>query len=120
MKAWAKSFYLSAAWVQTRAAYLMSQDYICERCGEPAKIVHHKCWLNKENINDTSVTLCWDNLEALCQDCHNKEHHKHEPTLRYRFDAAGGIVPLSKIKIKGGKYRGGYPKNTLRACAYVV
>ena len=42
MKAWAKSFYLSAAWEQTRAAYLMSQDYICERCGQPAKIVHHK------------------------------------------------------------------------------
>ena len=42
MKAWAKSFYLSAAWEKTRAAYLMSQDYICERCGQPAKIVHHK------------------------------------------------------------------------------
>ena len=41
MKAWAKSFYLSAAWEKTRAAYLMSQDYICERCGQPAKIVHH-------------------------------------------------------------------------------
>lgn len=69
MKAWAKSFYLSAAWEKTRAAYLMSQDYICERCGQPAKIVHHKRWLNRENINDISVTLCWDNLEALCQDC---------------------------------------------------
>ncbi len=33
MKAWAKSFYLSQAWENTRAAYLMSQDYICERCG---------------------------------------------------------------------------------------
>lgn len=50
MKAWAKSFYLSAAWEKTRAAYLMSQDYICERCGQPAKIVHHKRWLNRENI----------------------------------------------------------------------
>lgn len=45
MKEWAKSFYLSAAWENTRAAYLMSQDFICERCGEPAKIVHHKRWL---------------------------------------------------------------------------
>lgn len=82
MKAWAKSFYLSAAWEKTRAAYLMSQDYICERCGQPAKIVHHKRWLNRENINDISVTLCWDNLEALCQDCHNKEHHKQESSNR--------------------------------------
>ena len=98
MKAWAKSFYLSAAWEQTRAAYLMSQDYICERCGEPAKIVHHKRYITRDNINDTNVTLCWDNLEALCQDCHNKEHHKHEPTLRYRFDAAGDILPPIRNK----------------------
>lgn len=52
MKAWAKSFYLSAAWEKTRAAYLMSQDYICERCGQPAKIVHHKRWINRENRKD--------------------------------------------------------------------
>lgn len=57
MKAWAKSFYLSAAWEKTRAAYLMSQDYICERCGQPAKIVHHKRWLNRENIQiDARIT----------------------------------------------------------------
>lgn len=40
-----------------------------------------------------SVTLCWDNLEALCQDCHNKEHHKQERHKRYRFDENGGILP---------------------------
>ena len=57
MKAWAKSFYLSAAWEKTRAAYLMSQDYICERCGQPAKIVHHKRWLNRENINDITYDI---------------------------------------------------------------
>lgn len=105
---------------KTRAAYLMSQDYICERCGQPAKIVHHKRWLNRENINDISVTLCWDNLEALCQDCHNKEHHKQERHKRYRFDENGGILPPYQKIIKGGEYRGGYPKITLRACARVV
>lgn len=99
MKEWAKSFYLSTAWEDTRAAYLISQDYICERCGEPAKIVHHKRYITRENINDTSVTLCWDNLEALCQDCHNKEHHKRAPRLRYRFDADGGILPPIQNKI---------------------
>lgn len=107
MKAWAKSFYLSAAWEKTRAAYLMSQDYICERCGQPAKIVHHKRWLNRENINDISVTLCWDNLEALCQDCHNKEHHKQERHKRYQFDENGGILPpISEKKLKGANTEG--------------
>ena len=93
MKAWAKSFYLSAAWENTRAAYLMSQDYICERCGEPAKVAHHKRYITRENINDANITLNWDNLEALCQDCHNKEHHKRAPKLRYGFDADGRIIP---------------------------
>lgn len=94
MKEWAKDFYLSLAWSNTRAAYLMSQDYICERCGDPAKIVHHKKRLTKENIHDADITLNWSNLEALCQDCHNKEHHKRIPGLRYKFDEAGRISPL--------------------------
>ena len=47
----------------------------------------------KKGINDISVTLCWDNLEALCQVCHNKEHHKQERHKRYRFDENGGILP---------------------------
>lgn len=93
MKVWAKSFYLSAAWEHTRASYLVSQDYICERCGEPAKVVHHRKWLNEKNINDASVTLNWGNLEALCQECHNKEHHKCKPKLRYRFDVDGHMLP---------------------------
>lgn len=93
MKAWAKSFYLSQSWEQTRAAYLTAQDFICERCGEPAKIVHHKKYITRDNVNDAGITLSWDNLEALCQDCHNKEHHKQTPKLRYRFGADGGILP---------------------------
>lgn len=32
-------------------------------------------------------------LEALCQDCHNKEHHKQERHKRYQFDENGGILP---------------------------
>ena len=57
MKEWAKSFYLSAAW---------EQDYVCERWGEPAKVVHHKRWLSRDIISNPNITLNWDNLEALC------------------------------------------------------
>lgn len=71
---------------------MKSQNYICERCGEPAKICHHKIYLTRDNINNPYITLCWDNLEALCQDCHNKEHHKEGPKLRYSFDEEGNIV----------------------------
>lgn len=100
MKKWAEAFYLSKSWEQCRDAYLESQNNICERCGEPAKICHHRTWLTRENINNPYITLCWDNLEALCQDCHNKEHHKKKPKLRYSFDEEGNIVypPLSSEK----------------------
>lgn len=92
MKKWAESFYTSKSWKQCRDTYLESQNNICVRCGEPAKICHHKTWLTRENISNPYITLSWDNLEALCQDCHNKEHHKKEPKLRYSFDAEGNIV----------------------------
>ena len=35
--------------------------------------MHHKIYLTPQNINDPAVTLAEDNLELLCQDCHNKE-----------------------------------------------
>lgn len=61
---------------------------------EPAKIVHHKIWLTPKNIHEQSITLCWDNLEALCQDCHNKEHHaKNVRAKRYAFTADGELIP---------------------------
>jgi 5-methylcytosine-specific restriction endonuclease McrA len=92
MKEWAKEFYHSKSWKDTRLAYLKAQHYLCERCGEPAKVVHHKHYLTKRNINNTDITLNWDNLEALCQDCHNKEHHAAADTRRYRFDADGNVI----------------------------
>lgn len=93
MKTWAKEFYLSASWQQVRKSYLMSQDYICERCGNPAKVVHHKKYLTEKTINIPEMSLGHDNLEALCQDCHNKEHHGRKKNLRYRIADDGTILP---------------------------
>lgn len=92
MKKWAKEFYHSKSWIDTRRAYLKAQHYLCERCGEPAKVVHHRHYLTKKNINNPDIALSWDNLEALCQDCHNKEHHAAADTRRYSFDADGNII----------------------------
>ena len=72
---WAMPFYQSRQWERCRLGYLKSQHYICERCAGGASIVHHRIYLTQENIDDASVTLSWDNLEAVCQDCHNREHH---------------------------------------------
>ena len=48
----------------------------------------------EKELNTGSITLCWDNLEALCQDCHNKEHHaKNVRAKRYAFTADGELIP---------------------------
>ena len=38
-------FYHSRAWRKLSKAFLMSKHYICERCGQPAEIAHHKQYL---------------------------------------------------------------------------
>lgn len=58
----------------------------------PGKIVHHKTRLTPDNIHDTSITLNWDNLMLVCQDCHAKVH-KTEAHERYFIDEFGNIAP---------------------------
>lgn len=99
MKPWAEQFYNSDAWRTCRASFLQSKGYMCERCSTPddpiiAKIAHHRTYLTRRNINDATVTLSWDNLEALCQDCHNKEHHGEKRRKRYYFDEDGNVIPI--------------------------
>ena len=71
---------------------MSSKLYICERCGRPAQICHHKKWLNAQNVNDPTVALNPDNLEALCIECHNAEHgQKHSTTI---FDDEGNVIKV--------------------------
>lgn len=81
MREFAKDFYLSQAWKETRKAYAASVGGLCERCQAkglivPAEIVHHKIHLTPDNITDPNVALAWDNLEALCRQCHGEAHKK--------------------------------------------
>mgnify|MGYP004499851927 CR=1 FL=1 len=91
MKEYAKRFYLSKAWEQTRNAYYTYKCGLCERCGEAGDIVHHRIYITPQNIHDSNITLNFANLELLCQDCHNKEHSTKPK--RYVFDANGKIIP---------------------------
>lgn len=90
----AKRFYKSRTWQKCRASYIQKVFGLCERCGEPGKIVHHKKYINAENVHDPYITLNHINLELLCQDCHNKEHfEKHSPIREgLMFDEDGNLV----------------------------
>lgn len=75
----ADTFYASHEWRRCRQAYLRSVGGLCERCAKKGLIVaadhvHHKVKLTPENISDPNVTYNWDNLEALCTECHREEH----------------------------------------------
>ena len=95
MKPWARWFYKSKAWKRTREAYIAYRHGLCERCGAGGKIVHHRVHLTPENIHDPAVTLNFENLELLCQTCHNLEHHERVPVADgLRFTADGDLIAV--------------------------
>ena len=88
------AFYKGKAWRRVSAAYMASKCYICERCGKPASICHHRIWLNGSNVKDPYIALSFDNLEALCIECHNAEHGlRHNVTL---FNSDGSIAKVKE------------------------
>ena len=101
-KDFAKGFYNSAAWKRCRAEYKKQAHYLCERCQAkglivPGVIVHHKCRVSPETIEDPSVLLNFDNLELLCMRCHNEEHAddmrgKSKEWQRYTFGENGELI----------------------------
>ena len=93
MQQWAAKFYKSRAWVKLRDAVLATRCGLCERCGRPGLIIHHKVRLTPENIGDPMVALAWDNLEVVCLDCHNRAHGGGSTAEGLVFDAAGNLVP---------------------------
>jgi len=90
----AKKFYKSAEWQRLRTWYIRSVFGLCEKCGNPGKILHHKVFLTPYNITDPSVSLNPDNLIYLCKDCHELTHHS-------RFDASGRPLPPQVWKDDG-------------------
>ena len=101
-----KQFYGSNKWRTVRNNYMKYRQGLCERCLKqgyivPATEVHHKVRLSRDNINDDQITTNFYNLEALCTECHEKEHeadakerwkkHKgYKDNRRYKVDAETG------------------------------
>lgn len=86
-----KKFYKSDAWEKCRQEYLKKVNHLCERCKAegrivPADIVHHKIYLTEQNFRDPSISLCFDNLEAVCIEHHNAEHFGKKKIRRWKFE----------------------------------
>lgn len=111
----AKRFYHSQAWIDCSEAYRKQKFRICEKCGEPGNIVHHKILLNEFNINDPNITLNFDNLELLCKKCHDKEdghflaarkkHNRNKAKVTAvgtMFDLDGNLIQKKDVNIVYG------------------
>lgn len=90
------AFYHTQAWLRCRDAYARSVGGLCERCKargvtRPGYIVHHREHISLENITDPDILLSWDNLEYLCQSCHNLLHHSKNISKRYEVGEDGKI-----------------------------
>ena len=103
----ATGFYNSKAWQDTRRSYKQSVGGLCERCIErgvftPADVVHHKIPLTKDNIQDLSLSLGWNNLQALCANCHKEVHKELGNPIgkRYYIDHAGKVIIIAGVRDK--------------------
>ena len=98
----ARRLYDSKAWKDARKAYTQSVGGLCERCMAnglvvPAEVVHHKQPITEDNAGDASITLDWNNLQALCRKCHAEVHdemYRERTGRRYRLDNEGHVVIL--------------------------
>lgn len=97
MKRQGQKVYNSRKWRRIRKEYLESKNYICERCGKPATICHHKTYLTESNVTDGLTAYDFSNLESLCQDCHNLEH-EHFQRLGAVFTTSGNISKVNESK----------------------
>ena len=97
MKPFATAFYKSKQWQVCRNAYMERVAGLCEEClaagrYTPAEIVHHITELTPANIGDPSITLNFDNLEAVCRECHAIKHGAR--VKRYRVDELGRVTAI--------------------------
>ena len=52
--------------------------------------MHHKEYVTDLNYEDDNIFFNIENLESLCQECHNKEHFSEE--AEYIFNENGDLV----------------------------
>ena len=96
-KEYARQFYSGKAWQSCRNEYIKRAHYLCEDClkrgiYKPAKEVHHIEELTPENIHRPEIALSFDNLVALCKECHKTRHNEREKDRRYMFGPEGEII----------------------------
>ena len=99
MRDFAEGFYKSKAWQHTRESYFKKCGGLCENCLKkgiyrPAEIIHHKEHIEPWNIDNPEITLSFNNLIALCRQCHANEHRElyKKNSKRFVVNELGDII----------------------------
>jgi len=90
-----RRFYRSDQWKIARAMKIASAGGRCEMCGAIGTEVHHIIHLTEKNVIDPEVSLNQENLLLLCNECHNKAHHRFGNKTVYSFDSGGNLIPTA-------------------------
>lgn len=79
------AFYCRKEYLSLAQLCKVKSGGICARCGEVFEISdlrpHHIIELTLDNIDDVNITLNPDNIEVLCEDCHNATHKRFGYTV---------------------------------------
>ncbi len=91
----ARAFYRGAAWLRMRKLILERDHGLCQECLRhgrytPATAVHHK----QELLERWDLRLDPDNLESLCDECHNRMRAGPSTAEGLWFDENGDLVPV--------------------------
>lgn len=80
-----KDFYSSKEWIDCKRKLFVDREndngeLICEHCHKPINrddlIVHHKIYLNLDNVNDFNISLNPEHLALVHHKCHNEIHDR--------------------------------------------
>lgn len=81
-------------------------------------MLHHIIYITNKNYQDDNIFYNTDNVEALCQDCHNKEHFADKE--EYIFNEDGDLIqnnqPPYKHKNKRLWENGGWGFEKYTSC----
>ena len=95
-KEFTNGFYNTKAWKKCREAYRKKVGGLCEIClaqgiYKAGAIVHHRIPLTPEQMQNPEILLCYDNLQLVCRECHERIHEVHKRNRRYELDEAGRV-----------------------------
>ncbi|MFT8392387.1 MAG: HNH endonuclease signature motif containing protein [Liquorilactobacillus ghanensis] len=96
-------FYHSREWRAVRQTVLERDCYLCQECRrngivKQGNTVHHKIHLR----DDWSKRLDMNNLETICQQCHNREHfekgYSNSKRKRIKKEKSAGVLIFKRNK----------------------